>query len=189
VWDACIDPDTLSVAALPVDPEDDDRFDPERFSRWLMVVTDARGREHAVLSDGYRRIRIDISEGSLVAGHPVMLHFSLTGVICHGMEARVMPLRRLGGLLRTGRFLPSLFPEDRRLAKMIAVLRVADALKSGASQREIAVEMFGEERIPRDWRNVSDSLRSRVRRLVRTAGIMSAGGYRRIMRWSATGED
>lgn len=92
-----------------------------------------------------------------------------------------MPLRRLAALCRTGRFLPALFPRDPQLDRLIQILRVHDALAAGASQRDIAIHFFGNERIPRDWRVASDSLRSRVRRLIREARRMAGGGYRLLL--------
>jgi len=135
-----------------------------------------------VLSNGYRRIRIDIEQGSLACGRPVLLRYAMQGFVGQRTEARLLALRRLAGLLRTGRFLPTLFPAERRVERLIEVLRVADALSAGASQREIAAVLFGSERISSDWRTVSDSLRSRVRRLVREARRMVDGGYRGVMR-------
>lgn len=167
---------------MSVDSGHADRFDPGRFARWLQIVVDPEGCEHAVLSDGYRRIRIDIEAGSIASGHPVLLRYALEGMVDRDTEARIMPLRRLAGLLRTGRFLPALFPRERRVQRMIEVLRVADALSSGASQRDIAAGLFGSERVASDWRGVSDSLRSRVRRLVCEARRMAAGGYHSLMR-------
>lgn len=163
---------------MPSDPGNADRFDPDRFAHWLEIVADPEGREHAVLSDGYRRIRIDIEQGSLACCRPVLLRYVTEGTVGQRTEARLLPLRRLAGLLRTGRFLPALFPAERRVERLIEVLRVADALSAGASQREIAAVLFGSERVSSDWRIVSDSLRSRVRRLVREARHMAADGYR-----------
>lgn len=178
IWDAGVDSDTLPVAALSVDPGHADRFDPNRFAHLLAVVADPDGREHAVFSDGYRRIRIDVEEGSLMAGHSVLLRYALAGPVGRDTEMQLAPLRRLAGLLRTGRFLPALFPAERRVDRLITVLRVGDALHDGASQRDIAAGLFGTGRISSDWRTVSDSLRSRVRRLIREARRMAAGGYR-----------
>jgi len=111
----------------------------------------------------------------------------MQGFVGQRTEARLLPLRRLAGLLRTGRFLPALFPAERRVERLIDVLRIADALSAGASQREIAAVLFGSERISSDWRAVSDSLRSRVRRLVREARRMATGGYRGVMRGDGEG--
>ncbi|WP_157926316.1 DNA -binding domain-containing protein [Sphingomonas koreensis] len=144
-------------------------------------MTGDEGREHAVLSDGYRRIRIDIEAGSLIAGHPVLLRYRLTGAIGRSTEDRLLPVRRLAGLFRTGRFLPALFPVERRVERLIEILRVHDALSAGASQRDIAVALFGPDRISSGWRTVSDSLRSRVRRLAREARRLAGGGYRALL--------
>ncbi|MBJ7437814.1 MAG: DUF2285 domain-containing protein [Sphingopyxis sp.] len=141
------------------------------------------------MSDGYRRIRIDVEEGSLLAGHPVLLQYRLAGTIGHSTEARLLPARRLAGLCRTGRFLPALFPDERRVERAIEVLRVHDALFAGASQRAIAAELFGPERISSDWRTVSDSLRSRVRRLVHEARRMAGGGYRKLLGRASDGTE
>lgn len=134
-----------------------------------------------MLSDGYRRIRIDIEQGSLACGRPVLLRYAMQGFVGQRTEARLLPLRRLAGLLRTGRFLPALFPAERRVERLIEVLRVADALSAGASQREIAAVLFGSERVSSDWRTASDSLRSRVRRLAREARRMATVGYREML--------
>ncbi|QNG49728.1 DNA -binding domain-containing protein [Sphingobium yanoikuyae] len=70
---------------------------------------------------------------------------------------------------------------NRPLDRWLMALRVQDALIAGASQREIAIALFGAERIPVDWRSASDSLRSRVRRLVREARILAGGRYRGLL--------
>jgi hypothetical protein len=53
-----------------------------------------------------------------------------------------------------------------------------DLESSGTSAREIARALFGEA--PPDWED--SSTRSRVRRLLRKAQAMSAGGYRRLLK-------
>ena len=120
----------------------------------------------------------------------VLLQFRLQGI--QSSERRLLPLRRFLHLCRTRRFSRSLFPHNPQIARMVDMLRVHDALVQGASQREIGVALFGEQRVALDWTGPSDSLRSRVRRLVRDAGIMTRGGWRQLMRrkssppmWSA----
>ena len=138
------------------------------------------GREHAVLSDGWRHIRLDIEEGSLAGQEAVLLYYRMRGLV--SAEARLQPLRRFLDLCRHRRFARSLFPRDPRIDRGIAMLRVHDAIAQGASQREIGAALFGDERVRRDWSDDSDSLRSRVRRLVRDAHSMARGGYRQLMR-------
>lgn len=180
IWHADLDPGTLHVLALPIEKGDPDQVEPARLRPWLAVATDADGQEHAVLSDGWHHIRLDIESGSLSEGRPVLFHYRLVGVA--SAAPKILPLRRLLELCRRGRFAPSLFPRDRRVDRWVALLQVHDALRAGASQREIASVLFGENRTFLDWRSSSDSLRSRVKRLVREARTMAAGGYRSLMR-------
>jgi len=60
------------------------------------------------------------------------------------------------------------------------MLRAWDGAKAGASQREIAVALFGETAVRRDWE--AGFLRTRVQRLIRGAQALIGGGYRRLLR-------
>lgn len=133
-----------------------------------------------MLSDGWHRIRIDVEEGSIAREEAVLLHYRLLGL--GSVETKVLPLRRFLELCRHGRFARSLFPRDPRVERWLTVLRVHDALAAGASQREIGAALFGDDRILLDWTDSADSLRSRVRRLVRDARTMAGGGYRQLLR-------
>ena len=180
IWHADLDPGTLRVAALPADPADPDSIHVAGIAPWLAVAVDAAGCEHAVLSDGWHHIRLDIEEGRLAGQDAVLLDYRLRGLA--SAETRLLPMRRLLDLCRHRRFARSLYPRDPRIDRGIELLRVHDALEDGASQREIGAMLFGEERTAHEWRGASDSLRSRVRRLVREARDMARGGYRQLMR-------
>jgi hypothetical protein len=178
IWHADLDPGAIAVTAIPADPSDPDGIRIDRIAPWLAVSTDAAGREHAVLSDGWHHIRLDIEEGRLAGQEAVLLHYRIYGLA----SAETRLLRRFLDLCRHRRFARSLFPRDPWIDRGIAMLRVHDAIREGASQREIGAALFGGERIERDWAEPSDSLRSRVRRLVREARAMAQGGYRQLMR-------
>ena len=62
------------------------------------------------------------------------------------------------------------------------MLRVADGLSRGASQRELAEVLLGKGDIGAAWRDDAPSLRLRVQRLVRGARNLGAGGYRCLLR-------
>lgn len=180
IWHAQIDPGTLRVVAEPANPADPDSLRIQHLKAWLTVAHDPSGREHAVLSDGYRHIRIDVEEGSLEGEGAVLLHYRLQGI--SSAERCILPLRRFLHLCRTQRFARSLFPPDPLIGRCVTMLRVHDAVRLGASQREIATVLFGVERVKSDWVGPSDSLRSRVKRLVRDARSMARGGYRSLLR-------
>lgn len=132
-----------------------------------------------MLSDGWHRIRIDIEQGSIACGEAVLLHYLLYGIASAG--PKILSFRRFFELCRSGRFARSLFPRDPRIERGLMVLRVHDARAAGASHREIGAALFGEEQISLDWGERTDSLRSRVRRLVRDAQAMARGGYRQLL--------
>lgn len=152
-------------------------FDLARFLPWAILVNGPAG-EHLALSDGRNRIRLDIIGGS-VRTRPSALRFELTGL--DGLDPQLATLRRLGWCARRRRFPAHLFASPTRAARRIEVLRVADALAAGASQREIAEELFGEARMRAGWLGATDHLRSRLRRLVREARDMARGGYRALL--------
>jgi hypothetical protein len=180
IWRADMDPSALRVLALPIHAGHPDAIQADALAPWLTIVRDPAG-EHAVLSDGWHHIRIDIEQGSLADGRPVILHYDLRGIA--SAEPKILPLRRLLDLYRNRRFSVSLYPPDRRVARWVQALRVHDALMAGASQAEIAHVLFGSDRAGGAVAGRrSDSLRSRARRLVAEARRLASGGYRALMR-------
>ena len=179
LWHADLDPTILRVTAQPVAGESPDHVARSMLERWLTLIPDIDGTEHIVLSDGRRRIRLDIEAGSIADGGPVLLHYRLEGIA--SAERRVRPLRRFLHLCQRRRFSRSLFPAEPGMDRHLLVLRVSDALRAGASQREIALVLFGADRVAQDNARGSDSLRSRVKRLIGDARRMAAGGYRALM--------
>ena len=179
IWESSYDPGTLLVAALPAARDDPDGIDPALLHDWLTMVAGPDGIVHAALSDGYRRIRLDLLTGPLVPGERVVMHYRLHGV-CSAMP-KILPLRRMLELCRHRRFASSLFPLDRRMARWSSLLRVHDAALSGARQREIGALFFGSDAVEENWRSASDFLRSRTRRLIKDAVKMASGGWRHLM--------
>lgn len=180
IWAAALDPGTLRIEARPATAADgDDALDPALLRAWMTIVAGDDGREHVVLSDGWHHIRLDVDVGSFAIGGPVVLRYRLEGLL--SAEELLLPLRRFLHLCRHRSFARTLFTPDRQIPRWITLLRVYDAERAGASQREIAAVLFGPV-AEREWRASSDSWRSRVRRLVREARAMAVGGYRTLMR-------
>lgn len=161
---ACAEGDTLDLARLAVESE---------------VVTSPGNREHLLISDGLRCIRIDVVSGS-VTGGPVRLHYLLAGFA--SSERPLLTLRRLIALRRTGRMASALRQAEAKARRSILMLRAHDAMARGAVQREIAAVLLGTEAAEPRWRVGAPTLRSRVQRLVRNARAMAAGGYLSLLR-------
>ena len=168
----------LAVETLPVRRGDSDAFDISRFVRMATVLRCSDGREHLLLSEGAHRIQIEVTAGSLLDG-PVCFRYELTGF--KHTEAKTLTLRRLLLLHRLGRFPRGLYPPERRARRWVMALQAYDAVRAGASHREIAPALFGERVVKEDWCSRSDYLRLRVQRLVRTADKLVNGGYRDLL--------
>ena len=180
VWRAETDPYVLGVEASP--SSGPDVFVLERFAAFSTLLRRPDGREHLLISDGLRAIRIDVLAGSIATG-AVDLRYRLGGLA--SAERPVLALRRLLALWRTGGFCRSLHPIEARAKRWVLLLRASDALGAGADQREIAMVILSPEAGQARWRTRAPSLRSRVQRLVRSARAMEAGGFWTLLRGDA----
>lgn len=177
VWNADIHSHILEVeAGRPT--EASDSIDVARFGGGARLVT-SDAREHLLISDGLRAIRLDVLAGTL-AGGPARLRYRFSGLAT--AEQPLLTLRRLLALWRTGRFSRSLHPPEARAPRWLLMLRAHDGVVAGADQREIAAELLSREAGEPRWRSGSPSLRSQVQRLVRGARRMAAGGYLELLR-------
>lgn len=172
VWGAGVHPYVLGVDACPPHGEDD--FDLQRFDAISTLVTARDGREHLLISDGLRAIRIDVIHGSLKDGR-VQLHYRLAGFAA--AERSLLTLKRFLALWRTGRFPAGLHPAAARAGRNVLMLRAYDALMGGATQRQIAAELLSGEAGEDRWRIRAPTVRSQVQRLARSARFMAGGGY------------
>ncbi|WP_082554885.1 DNA -binding domain-containing protein [Caulobacter sp. Root1455] len=164
------------LRAQPATPGDAAALDLARLDLPCLVVRTADGEQHVQISQGLARLRLALVGGDILAG-PAILHFHLPDAGRGG--AALAAVAKLIALRDTGR-LP---PRPRALSKAgrwLEVLRAHDARQAGASQRDIALALFGEERVRQDWSGPSDYMRMRVQRLVRAAEEAVGGGYRRV---------
>jgi hypothetical protein len=178
IWCAGVHPDVLSAVAAEAGSSSD-RFDLARLGPLATIVGGRFGREHLLLSDGLRSVRVDVVAGSLRSG-PVELRYLLAGLA--SAERPLRTLRRLLALCRSGRFSAVLHPGEAKAARNVLMLRAHDGLAAGAGQREIAGVLLSAEAGQPRWRVEAPTLRSRVQRLVRSARSMAAGGFLSLLR-------
>ncbi|WAC49794.1 DUF2285 domain-containing protein [Asticcacaulis sp. SL142] len=119
-----------------------------------------------------------VLQGTVLSG-PVYLRYILGGF--EHLDLRILSLRRLVGLHQKGRFMPGLYPKDTKVMRWVDALRAYDGLRSGASQRDIAVALFGLDVVNAEWNGRSDFLRLRVQRLLAYARQMADGGYGQLL--------
>jgi hypothetical protein len=179
LWRAEVDPGVITVDAISAAPGALDTLDLCKAGVEVIVLGTPADRSEILLRDGSRHIRLTVREGSLLEG-PVRLRYVLEGF--EDLERKLLTLRRLAALWRLGRMPARLFPRDLRASRWIEMLRTLDALRSGASQRDIAEGLFGTRQVSRDWRAGSDYLRLRIQRLVRTSERIARTDYCRLLR-------
>ena len=72
------------------------------------------------------------------------------------------------------------FPPSRSSQVHMRMLQALDGSLAGASQRDIAVALFGPEAVKRQWYSDSE-LRAQVRHLIRKGRALMLGEYRRLL--------
>lgn len=102
----------------------------------------------------------------------------LDGDLPHRLDA----IMRLWRRLTAGSAEPPgvLTPQRRR--RLVETLRALDGHLDGATTREIAAGLFGEERLPTGAEWKAHDLRSRAKRLIGAGRTLMNGGYRALLR-------
>lgn len=95
---------------------------------------------------------------------------------------RVLALRRFTNLVTSSTLQPNLYPAERRALRLTKVLRALDFRLAQRSYRDIAVHLFGEARVEREWNDPRENLRDQVRRAVHCGRGLMEGGYRQFLR-------
>jgi hypothetical protein len=95
--------------------------------------------------------------------------------------ARLQALRRFSDMITHRRLRTFLYPPDKRASRFARLLQVLDGSNAGASYRDIALVIFGEERVSADWRDPGAHLRDHLRRALHSGRALMMSGYRRLL--------
>ena len=177
IWCWQADPAVPVFSVSPSVSDDPDAVDLQRLDLAVLVVRTDDGGQHVVVSDGPRRLRFAVVEGDVLAS-PVRCRYLLPP---HSMGVGSLDsLRMLVALRDTGQLPPLAGRSPPKAGRWIQIIQAHDARGQGASQRDIAMLLFGEARVHEDWAGRSDYMRMRVQRLLRAAEGLIAGGYRAL---------
>lgn len=164
---------TIRAAALPCERGDRDAFDIARLRLPASLLKDDLGEEVAISGSGVT-IRLSIEQGTLLKG-PVCLDYRIRGR--RHLRRRLLALRQFDAALRLGHVPPSLRSKARNVDRPDLILRTLDALAVTSRAHDVAIALFGAEKVDADWYHESDYLRSQTRRLMKRARYLAAGGY------------
>ncbi len=154
VLDACVDP-----IGRPLD-----------LSRLDYRVVQAAGRSHFLLELPAGTLQLDVRDAG---GQHELVAVRPTIDFARPIEPQFHSARRLAALLGS---VPEPVPREAGPARLVAALRVRDALAAGASQRHIGLGIFGNE-----WPGDGEHLKSRVRRMIPFASALVRAGPRAVL--------
>jgi len=177
LWTESADPFVITARATPSTSAG--ALDLQRCGLSIFTFPGKVDGEYIFLGDGRHTLRFDLLSGTLGAG-PVRLSWRMP----QPSEAlpAIMALRRFAIWWRTGSLVDISFPSAARAARWLTLLRVRDALETGASQREIAACLFGSAIAGARWRLDNGSYRLRVQRLVRSSRLVALRGAAQLLR-------
>lgn len=180
LWSAEADPSVITVAALPAGCRAEVAFD---LAAWGDRVTIVRNPdcEHVLVRTGRGALRFDVRDGTVLNG-PVRLFFDVMADAVPSLL--IHRASRLRDALRKSDVIEGMAGPDSARRRQIAALRTFDALAEGASIRDVAIMLFGRERVAADWNDPSEALKSHSRRLIAHARRMAAGAWREILKSS-----
>lgn len=171
-WQSRIHPFVLNVVQASRAAADD-LFDPASLGG-LSLVMSGSGRDHLLISDGFGMVRLEGPRGIFSNG-PTRLCFMIEGV--GSAKAPLLALQRFIAVARSGRFSRLQHQREPKAQRWVLLLRTADALAGGASQRHLAEALLSRSASQSDWRSRDPPLRSQAQRLVRSARCLVGGGY------------
>jgi hypothetical protein len=143
------------------------------------VLIDTLGRQHVILRSGadYLQLTIDGNGAAVIA--PVA--FSVLVRQRPEIAAAARHLAALQGLLSASPTLPApAVPWTANTLRLRDGLIAFDGHRAGASRREIAMVIYGRQRIEADWPR--KGLKDRLRRDVERGIALCDGGYRNLLR-------
>lgn len=166
IWSIDKDPRVLRARLATASAPPDDLFDIRSVAPFVSVEIGVDHIEHWLLSDGHWAIRLDLQGGTLL-GSPALVEQRIAGL--QSARPKLEALRQFIVLASAGHLPASMIPRERKAAQWIRELRAGDAILDGASQHQLAHELFGAAMSARRWRVENSSHRLRVQRLFKIA--------------------
>lgn len=143
------------------------------------LLTTPTGTQQLLFRDGPRSLQLDI------VGYPITEPVTLfvdTAIPEGQAETKLRLLRCLRALRETGELPVKLFLPHPYARRAATVLLALDGYLAGLKHREIAIAMFGEERVEREWSDAGEHMRDAVRHAIVRGIALMKGGYRTFLR-------
>lgn len=136
------------------------------------------GMQIALMTQSELALQLNVHGAELAA--PVHLFGDVLSAPAMRSE-RAVVLAAINDLQASGRFRTRRFPAEPRGARLHMILQALDGSLAGASRRDIAMEIFGPDRVAEAWRDPRSHLRDAVRRAISRGRMLMMGGYRQFV--------
>jgi hypothetical protein len=143
------------------------------------IFRDAGGRQHVRLRRGSANIQLAVSGISLLESPYLLTELVLPDDLARARLAAIGAFNRLSGRrIMAG---PS-SAEGVASQRLPLVLQALDGYLAGASQRQIAISLFGLRRVEQEWRDAGGHIRDCVRRAIGRGRHLMTAGYLELLR-------
>jgi len=154
-------------------------FHPWRAAIQTAIFRDAGGRQHVRLRQGNAKIQLAVSGVSLLESPYLLTELAIPDDLARTRLAAIAAFNRLP---RRSIIADLSASEHLASQRLQLVLRALDGSLAGASQRQIAIALFGSRRVEREWRDAGGHIRDRVRRAIGRGRHLMTAGYLELLR-------
>jgi hypothetical protein len=178
-WHRSVSRDVLPVIASRAgDEEQAEKIALNQLQCRVAIEPGRDGEQHILFAEDGRFLQLEVH--GLLSLENVRLTTAIM-LLPRQAAARVQALRRFSDLITHGHLRAFLYPADKRASRLARLLQVLDGYNARASYRDIALAIFGEERVSVDWRDPGAHLRDHLRRALRSGRALMMSGYRRLL--------
>jgi hypothetical protein len=171
-------PAVLPVSARPLRPDERAGLDSKTLACQTRLRPRAGGADVLFVSEG-RLLQVELS------GSESLENVALSVPVVPMPEqssARVLAIRRFVNLVTSESLQPMLYAPERRAPRLSKVLLALDCWIGNQTYRDIAVHLFGKQRVANEWNNAGDHMRDQVRRAVYYGRNLLEGGYKQFLK-------
>jgi hypothetical protein len=178
LWTAHVHPAVLPVVAVANGAHGEQDLLPLTSSRCRTTVyLDPDGGQHVLFAQGGRFLQLEVKSGSVFSAGRLLPDVLASAA---PVAVRTQTVRQLADLAASRDLRAPLYRPHTQGRRLIQVLQALDGERAGASRRDIAIALFGEERVRRGWRGAN--MRNRVRNAVRRGVALMNGGYMQFLK-------
>jgi hypothetical protein len=143
------------------------------------TVQTPNGDQHLLFEDSGQFLQVFVQGAELA--EPV--HLLSEAIQSPGiLKCQLQVVERFNAFIAGGTLMRKQLLYGFPLQRLCFSLRVLDGRVAGASYREIAITLFGRDRISEDWNATGHHLKNRIRRAAQRGNFLMQGGYRKLLK-------